>query len=80
LASQSYEYVVVYDPNGGFMMGGGWFNSPVGAYRAQPSLEGRVNFGFVSKYKKGTTVPDGNTQFQYRLGNLKFHSTAYEGS
>jgi hypothetical protein len=74
----SYEYVVVYDPNGGYITGSGWFNSPAGAYRPQPSLEGRVNFGFVSKYKKGTTVPDGNTQFQYRMGNLSFHSTAYE--
>ena len=77
-ATQFYEYVVVYDPNGGFITGGGWFNSPAGAYRPQPSLEGRVNFGFVSKYKKGTTVPDGSTEFQYRMGNLSFHSTAYE--
>ncbi len=77
-ATQFYEYVVVYDPNGGFITGGGWFNSPAGAYRPQPSLEGRVNFGFVSKYKKGTTVPDGSTEFQYRMGNLRFHSTAYE--
>ena len=76
--SGSYEYVVVYDPNGGYITGSGWFNSPAGAYRPQPSLEGRVNFGFVSKYKKGTTVPDGNTQFLYRMGNLSFHSTAYE--
>ena len=24
-------YVVIYDPNGGFVTGGGWFNSPAGA-------------------------------------------------
>jgi predicted secreted protein len=77
-ATQAYQYVVVYDPSGGFITGSGWFNSPAGAYRPQPSLEGRVNFGFVSKYKKGTTVPDGSTQFQYRMGNLSFRSTAYE--
>jgi hypothetical protein len=68
--------VVVYDPNGSFITGGGRFNSPAGTYRPQPSLEGRVDFGFVSKHKKGTTVPDGSTEFQYRLGNLNFHSTA----
>ena len=77
-ASASYEYVVIYDPNGGFITGSGWFNSPAGAYRPQPSLEGRVNFGFVSKYKKGTTVPNGRTEFLYRMGNLSFNSTAYE--
>jgi predicted secreted protein len=77
-ATQAYQYVVVYDPSGGFITGSGWFNSPAGAYRPQPSLEGRVNFGFVSRYKKGTAVPDGNTQFQYRMGNLSFRSTAYE--
>jgi hypothetical protein len=76
--SGSYEYVVVYDPNGGFITGSGWFNSPAGAYRPQPSLEGRVSFGFVSKYKKGTAIPDGRTEFLYRMGNLDFHSTAYE--
>jgi predicted secreted protein len=77
-AKQVYQYVVVYDSNGGFIIGGGWFNSPAGAYRPQPSLQGRVNFGFVSKYKKGTNVPDGSTAFQSQLGSLYFHSTAYE--
>ncbi|MBI2784295.1 MAG: tandem-95 repeat protein, partial [Gammaproteobacteria bacterium] len=43
-----YEFVVVYDPNAGFVTGGGWINSPVGAYKANPSLTGKANFGFVS--------------------------------
>jgi hypothetical protein len=70
--------VVVYDPTGGFVTGGGWFNSPAGAYTADPSLTGKANFGFVAKYKKGATVPDGNTQFQFKAGDLNFHSTSYE--
>lgn len=73
-----YQYVVVYDPNGGFVTGGGWIDSPAGAYAADPSLSGKANFGFVAKYKKGANVPDGNTQFQFKAGDLNFHSSSYE--
>jgi len=74
----TYEFVVVYDPNGGFVTGGGWIDSPAGAYTAEPSLTGKATFGFVAKYKKGTTVPDGNTQFQFHAGDLDFRSTSYQ--
>src|SRR5262249_10091808 len=37
-------YIVVYDPNGGFVTGGGWITSPRGAYAADPSLGGRAIF------------------------------------
>lgn len=73
-----FEYVVVYDPTVGFVTGGGWIDSPAGAYPADPTLTGKANFGFVSKYKKGTTKPTGNTQFNYHAGDLKFHSTDYQ--
>jgi hypothetical protein len=73
-----YEYVVVYDPNDGFVTGGGWFESPAGAYAPDPALVGKATFGFVSKYKKGASVPTGNTQFQFTAGDLNFHSTSYQ--
>src|SRR5207244_3258774 len=73
-----YQYVVVYDPSAGFVTGGGWIDSPAGAYRADPSLTGKANFGFVAKYQKGKSVPDGNTEFQFQAGNLNFKSTLYE--
>jgi len=71
-------YVVVYDPNGGFVTGGGWIICLPGSYPADPSLSGRANFGFVSKYKKGQSIPTGNTEFQFQVGNLNFHSHTYE--
>jgi hypothetical protein len=71
-------YTVIYNPNGGFVTGGGWINSPAGAYRPNPALVGRANYGFVSKYQKGATVPTGNTEFQFQVGNLNFHSETYE--
>lgn len=70
--------VVVYDPDGGFVTGGGWINSPAGAYTADPSLFGRASFGFVSKYEHGATVPTGNTEFQFRVANFNFKSTSYD--
>ena len=71
-------YVVVYDPNGGFVTGGGWIIALPGSYPANPDLTGRCNFGFVSKYKKGHNTPEGNTEFQFQLGGLNFHSHIYE--
>ena len=71
-------YLAVYDSDGGFVTGGGWIMSPEGAYADDLSLTGKANFGFVSKYKKGATVPTGNTQFQFKAGNLNFHSDSYE--
>jgi hypothetical protein len=70
--------VVVYDPNGGFVTGGGWITSPNGALTSDPSATGKANFGFVSKYKKGASVPDGQTEFQFQAGSLNFHSSSYQ--
>jgi hypothetical protein len=70
--------VVVYDPSAGFVTGGGWINSPAGAYAADPSLAGKATFGFVSKYQKGATVPTGQTEFQFQVANFNFHSESYQ--
>jgi hypothetical protein len=77
-ATSDPVYFVVYDPNGGFVTGGGWINSPAGAYMADLTLSDRANFGFVSKYKKGAKVPTGETEFQFKVANLNFHSENYE--
>uniref|UniRef100_UPI003567A0D9 PKD domain-containing protein n=1 Tax=Mariniphaga sp. TaxID=1954475 RepID=UPI003567A0D9 len=76
--TEIYEYIVVYDPDGGFVTGGGWFMSPPGAYFADPSLIGKASFGFVAKYQKGRSKPSGHTEFQFRAANLNFNSTDYE--
>ncbi len=73
-----FEFVVVYDPSAGFVTGGGWIDSPAGAYIPDPNLTGKATFGFVSKYKKGTSIPTGNTEFQFKAGHLNFHSDAYQ--
>ena len=72
------EYAVIFDPNGGFVTGGGWIMSPAGASAAYPTATGKANFGFVSKYKKGSNIPEGQTEFQFKAGDLNFHSSAYD--
>jgi hypothetical protein len=76
--SEESIFLAVYDPNGGFVTGGGWINSPEGAYGDDPTLTGKANFGFISKYKKGATTPTGKTEFQFKAGDLNFHSDTYE--
>jgi len=77
--------VVVYDPDGGFVTGGGWIDSqpgscgpaaPEGVCADDPT--GRASFGFVAKYKKGASAPDGQTAFAFQAADLRFHSDSYE--
>jgi chitodextrinase len=69
---------VVYDPSAGFVTGGGWIDTPVGAYKPDESLAGKATFGFMSKYQKGASVPTGNTAFQFDLAGMSFASQSYE--
>jgi hypothetical protein len=74
----SHEFVVVYDPGGGFVTGGGWIDSPAGAYMPDPSLVGKATFGFVSKYKRGAIYPTGYTGFRFQVADLNFQSDTYD--
>jgi hypothetical protein len=76
--TSTFEFVIVYDPSGGFVTGGGWIDSPFGAYKPDADLTGKASFGFVSKYKKGATVPTGKTEFQFQVADLNFHSDSYQ--
>jgi len=70
--------LAVYDPAGGFVTGGGWVLSAPGAFAPDPAVTGKANFGFVSKYLPGASVPSGNTQFRFQTANLDFKSRDYE--
>jgi len=56
----------VYDPDAGFVTGGGWFQTP----------SGKANFGFVAKYQNNSQVPTGN--FEFHLGTTKFKATSFD--
>jgi len=58
--------------------GGGWITSPQGAYAPNPAVTNKVNFGFVSKYHTGSTIPTGQTEFNFSAADMNFHSEQYE--
>jgi len=70
--------LAIYDPNGAFITAGGWFTSPAGAYKAAPAITRKANMGLNSKYKKGTSIPTGETEFHLKEADLKFKSTSYD--
>lgn len=78
VGQQIYQFIAVYDPDAGFVTGGGTINSPQGAYAPDKSLTGKANFGFVSKYQKGANVPTGNTEFNFNTAKFIFHSDTYD--
>jgi parallel beta-helix repeat protein len=77
-ASRDFRYIAIYDSTEGHVTGGGWIDSPEGAYYPDPTLSGKASFGFVAKYKKGTTEPIGKTEFQFHAAGMNFHSSNYE--
>jgi hypothetical protein len=78
VTATSFDYVIIYDPAAGFVVGNGAINSPPGAYLPDPAMTGKATFGFVSKYQKGQSKPGGNTQFEFRTAGLDFRSSSYE--
>ncbi len=78
IATAAYRFVVVYDPDGGFVSGAGWIDVPADSYMDNPNAEGSARFGFQAKYRKGQTRPDGNTQFHFRAGGMHFRSSSYD--
>jgi hypothetical protein len=72
-----FQFIVIYNPSGGIVTGGGWITSPAGAYVANPSLTGKTDFGIDVKYKSGSTAPTGNTQFTLPAAGQAFQSTSY---
>ena len=78
---ETYEFVVVFDTDGGFVTGGGWIFSESGWCQFNDlcaNAFGKANFGFVSKYKHGASIPTGNTEFNLSAGDFNFHSEEYD--
>ena len=65
-------------PTTSSLTAGGWIPAPAGSFVNDPSLSGKANFGINVKYQKDSNVPKGQTQFDFKAGNLNFHSTNYD--
>jgi hypothetical protein len=72
------EIVVIYDPNGGYTYGGGYFNSPAGALVGDPTATGKASYGFTVNYFKGATYPKGETQFKLEVANFEFNALNFD--
>ena len=70
--------VVVYDPASGYTIGGGWIGSPLGALVSDPTMTGKMTFGYNSKFFKGATNPKGESQLTFLLGSFQFNALNYE--
>ena len=80
MAEAKYNYIVIYDPSGGFVTGAGKIYSPPGALLGT-QLEGIAKFGFQAKYVTGkNNVNDlkGKTSFQFKNGDFHLKSNLYE--
>jgi len=69
---------VVYDPAGGRVTGGGWIDSPPGAYTPDPSVVGKVHFTFEASYPAGTATPAGNISARLQDVNLSMDVTSLD--
>jgi hypothetical protein len=70
--------IVIYDPNGGYTYGGGYFNSPAGAVTSNTTATGKASYGFSVNYFKGATYPKGETQFDFKVGEFEFNALNFE--
>jgi hypothetical protein len=70
--------VVIYDPSGGYTYGGGYYNSPAGALKSDPSAEGKASYGFTVNYFKNSTNPKGETQFEFKVGEFEFNALNFD--
>ena len=77
----TYEFIVIYDTVAGFVTGVGRIQSPTSACSdALCTTTGTVSarFHFNSEYKKGATIPEGDTNFHFEVGAFEFESTSYD--
>jgi hypothetical protein len=72
------EIIVIYDPNGGNTYGGGYFNSPAGALKSDPTATGKASYGFAMNYFKNSTNPKGETQFELKIGDFEYNAVNFD--
>jgi len=70
--------IVVYDPNGGYTYGGGYFASPAGTLKSDPSLTGDVSYGYTLNYYRNATLPKGEVQFEFKVGEFEFNALNFD--
>jgi hypothetical protein len=70
--------VVIYDPNGGYTYGGGWYQSEPGSVVSNPAATGKASYGFTVNYYKNATNPKGESQFEFKVGTFEFNALNFD--
>ena len=84
LGSEDIFASIVFDPYGAYLTGAGKIASPGGALSGNPAVAGIGEFGFEFKYRKGSSVPLGSTEFTLKSSQpqsqirFTFDSTSYD--
>lgn len=76
--NKSYQYIVVYDPNAGFMTVSGKYDSLAGWDLQNTQATGEVKLGIQGKYTNNNTTPTGNSKLNFNVGNIDFNSGSYQ--
>ena len=70
--------IVVFDPAGGRLTGGGWVASPAGAVAFAPAAAGKLMFSLNARYEPGSSIPAGKAELNLTVGKLEFRSTSLD--
>jgi len=70
--------IVVFDPAGGRLTGGGWVASPAGAVAFAPTAAGKLTFSVNARYEPGSSIPTGKAELNLTVGKLEFRSTSLD--
>ena len=70
--------IVVFDPAGGRVTGGGWVASPAGAVAFAPTAAGKLTFSLNARYEPGSSIPTGKAELNLTVGKLEFRSTSLD--
>ncbi len=75
--TSTFQYMVVYNPGGGFLTGAGNYNSQAGWDMQNTQATGKVILGINAQYTTGNT-PTGQSKINFNAGNIDFKSTSYQ--
>jgi hypothetical protein len=78
LTASDQTYVAVFDRNNGFVTGGGWIDSPIGAYTLDPALTGKAEFSFDAKYVKKNAYPVAALSWMIDSAGLYFTGSSFD--
>ena len=70
--------IVVFDPAGGRLTGGGWVASPAGAVAFAPTAGGKLMFSLNARYEPGSSIPTGKAELNLTVGKMEFRSTSLD--